>query len=98
MAGITFPTNQAILSDPNVWIADKAATVHTTPHSQGMKYKKEATADDAITVGNGNREPALHITSITGMICNKHGNELNQTKLTEVTHLPSGKFNLFSLT
>jgi hypothetical protein len=42
-----------------------------------MKEKKEATDDDAITVGNGSKEPASHIASITGMICDKHGNELN---------------------
>jgi hypothetical protein len=31
-------------------------------------------------------------------MCDKHGTELGTTKLTEVTYLPSGKFNLFSLT
>jgi hypothetical protein len=98
MAGITFPTYQTVLSDPNVWIANTAATVHTTHYSQGMKKNKEATTEDAITAGNGNREPALQIASINGTICNKHRNKLNQTKLTEVTHLPSEKFNLFSLT
>jgi hypothetical protein len=88
MAGSTFPTNHKILIDPNVGITDTAATVHTTPYSQGMKNCKKATEDDAITVGNGSKESASQIANITGTICDKEGNELNRTQLTEVTHLP----------
>jgi hypothetical protein len=40
---------------------------------------------------------AVKIGKISGMICDKHGNELNASILTEVTHLPEGKFNLFSV-
>ncbi len=98
MAGITFPKDHKILSDPNVQITDTAATVQTTPHSFGMSDGKKATGDDSITVGNGDKEPAPQIASITEMICDKHGNELKMIKLMAVTHLPPGKFNLFSLT
>jgi hypothetical protein len=98
LAGISFPQDHKILSDSNVWIADTAATVHTTPHNLGMCDAESATANDAITVGNGNKEPASKIANIIGMICDKEGHELHRTKLHEVTHLPSGKFNLFSLT
>jgi hypothetical protein len=98
LTGMTFPLDQQILSDPNVWIADSAATVHTTPHSVGMSDGQEATARDSITVGNGAKEQASQIASIEGAVCDKYGNELSRTKLTDVTHLPSGKFNLFSLT
>jgi hypothetical protein len=30
--------------------------------------------------------------------CNKHGHELGTLELQEVTHLPNGKFNMFSIT
>ena len=42
LCGMTFPDDQAILTDPNVWIADTAATVHNTPHSLGMTYLRDA--------------------------------------------------------
>jgi hypothetical protein len=36
LCGMTFPKDVGFLNDPNVWIADTAATVHMTPHSQGI--------------------------------------------------------------
>jgi hypothetical protein len=35
LCGLTFPTAQKILSDPNVWIADSAETTHSTGHMEG---------------------------------------------------------------
>jgi hypothetical protein len=35
LCGMTFPQNQDLLLDPNVWIVDTAATVHTSAHKQG---------------------------------------------------------------
>jgi hypothetical protein len=84
--------------DPNIWIADTAATVHMTPHEIGMFEVKEAKAEDAIAVGNGSNEKAEKVASISGTLHDKHGKERNQAALQDVTHLPSGKFNLFSLT
>ena len=83
--GLTFPTDQSFLSDPNVWIADTAATVHTTPHSQGAVNKRDATREDSITVGNGSSESASKIADIPGIMCDKHGNEKNQGTLKDVT-------------
>ncbi len=40
--GMTFPLQQDILDDPNVWIADSAATVQSTPHSSNLINVKEA--------------------------------------------------------
>jgi hypothetical protein len=40
-----------LLSDPNIWIADSAATVHTTPHNIGMTNIRKAGKEDGITVG-----------------------------------------------
>ena len=39
----------------------------------------------------------MRVASVTGTICDKHGNKLGRLELTDVTHLPNGKFNLFSL-
>jgi len=34
--GMVFSDNAQMLNDPNVWIGDTAATVHTTPHKIGL--------------------------------------------------------------
>ena len=62
-----FPVDSKMLSDPNVWIADSGATVHTTLYATGMHKVREATADDSVTVGNSTNIKALRIASITGM-------------------------------
>jgi hypothetical protein len=60
---MSFPTDQSMLMDPNGWIANTAATAHTTPHVVGMSNSKQATSEDSIMVGNGAKEQALKITS-----------------------------------
>ena len=90
MAGITFPNKQSYLSDPSVWIADTAATVHTTPHSYGAINKRKATREDSITVGSGESESVSMLTDIPGTMCDKYGNELKQGTLKNVTLLPMG--------
>jgi hypothetical protein len=61
---MTFPGDQKMLTDPNVWIADTAVMVHTTPYATGMHKIKEATANDAITVGKGINEKALCVAKV----------------------------------
>jgi hypothetical protein len=94
----TFPPNQDLLKDPNIWIADSAATVHTTAHKQGFHTLTEATDADSITMGNGIAEKASLVGKITGTMCNHNGMELGSATLADVVHLPTGQFNLFSLT
>jgi hypothetical protein len=94
-----FPKNQKFLDNPNVWIGDTGASVHhMTPHRSGMHNVKKAKHVDAITMGNGKSEDAAVIGSIDGRLCNKHGNVLNGATISDVTHLPKGKYNLFSIT
>jgi hypothetical protein len=38
------------------------------------------------------------IGNISGRVCDKNGNVLNDAKITDVTHLPEAKYNLFSIT
>ena len=61
LCGITrfaFPQSQDMLQDANIWIADSAATVHTTAHKRGIHSLKAATDADSITMGNGIAEQA----------------------------------------
>ena len=98
LCGLTFPEETGLLTDPNVWIADTAATVHMTPHKIGISNIRKATGADSITMGNGNQEKAAQLADIVGMMCDKFGNEIGQAKLQDVTILPTGKYNLFSVT
>jgi hypothetical protein len=43
--------------DPNIWVADTASTVHSTPHEIGMTNVREVTKDEAAVVAaNGAAE------------------------------------------
>ena len=42
MSSMTFPAKLGLLDDPNVWIADTGATVHSTSHASGMVDIKKA--------------------------------------------------------
>ena len=97
LVNLSFPHHTMLLSDPNVWLADMAATVHTTPHRIGLIATKGATAGDSITVGNGTRIAASVVGDISGIMCDQYGVEIGPGKLHEVSHLPDGKFNLFSV-
>ena len=98
LCALTFPEEQGLLDDPNVWIADTAATVHMTPYRNGISNVRKATGADSITMGNGNQEKAAEVADIVGTMCDKFGNEIGTAKLSDVTILPTGKYNLFSVT
>jgi hypothetical protein len=94
---LSLPTSQHILNDPDVFIADSAASVHTSPHNVGMQNFRAATEADDITVANGDTESAKKIADLKGTRCDKHGNAVEEFEMTDITLLPGGKFNLFSL-
>ena len=98
LAGISFPATKALLTDPNVFIADSGSTVHSTRYMMGMKNAKKGTEDDAITMGNGAREGTEMIGDLQGTMCDKEGKELGPATLTDVAYMPTSKFNLFSTT
>jgi hypothetical protein len=55
LCGVTkflFPQSQDLLLDPNIWILDLAATVHTTAHKQGFHILEKATEADLIMMGS----------------------------------------------
>jgi hypothetical protein len=93
-----FPKNQKFRDNPNMWIGDTGACVHMTPHRGGMHHVKKAEQVDAITMDRGKSEDAAVIRNIDGRLCDKNGNVLNDAKISDVTHLPKGKYNLFSIT
>jgi hypothetical protein len=96
---LTFPINDSkLLLDPNIWIADTAASVHMTAHQQGLIDIHTATNDATIMMGNGNSDSATVIETLPGTVCDQYENELNKVAIENVSYLPKGTFNLFSLT
>ena len=74
LAGLEFPKTAKLLSDPNIWIADSAATVHATTSEFGtvpILGKNDENRADSITMGSGASESVSKIANIPGVICDK---------------------------
>jgi len=99
MHGMEFPQQAKLLQDSNVWIADPGATVHSSPYTkQGMENIQKLQTTDVITMGNGKNEKAARIGNIKFTMCNKQGEMLRTGMIRDLVHLPTGYFNLFSVT
>ena len=94
---MSFPNSQGLLHDPSIWIADSAASMHMTPYEEGMTNVKD-NKGGGITVGSGEVIVAKKRGDIPCELCDKHGNVLMATKITEVALIKNTPFNLFSLT
>lgn len=93
-----FPSAAAILNDPNVWVADTAASTHMTPFDDGMVNKRKAVDSDSIRMGNKQVEKTSDIGDIYGTLHDKHGNRYSsKVGMKDVSYVPSAGYNLFSL-
>jgi hypothetical protein len=95
LSNVGISCDAKILTDPNVWIADTGATIHSSPHEWRMQNKR--IDDSGITVRNDVTEKPSVTADIAGIICDKNGTRLQETVLTEVALLSNGQFNLFSV-
>lgn len=97
LVGMEFPDNMRLLNDPNIWIGDTAASVHTSPYQHGMTLEGNTVNNGSITVVNGITEKTAMYGNISGTVCNKQGAKVGRAKLTHVAYSPNMKFNLCSL-
>jgi hypothetical protein len=74
LCAIKFPNSMKLLLDPNVWIADTGATVHTTPNSSAMIKKSERNGNDSVTMGNGKSETTEWYGDLPVTLCAMEGN------------------------
>ena len=95
---IEFPSDQGMLLDPNVWIADTGATVHMTSSRRGMIKRVKAGSEDTVTMANGMADGAESVVNICGTVCNKEGKPDKEVVLHDVSYMSKGRFNLFSVT
>jgi hypothetical protein len=94
-SNMAFPDNQKLLTHPNFWIADSAATVHMTPHRQSALNIRPM--NQTITMGNQQVVASNEVADFHGRMCNKYGEDLSKGKMTGVALMKSG-YNLFSVT
>jgi hypothetical protein len=90
------PEHEDLLANHNIWIGDTAATVHMTPHNDGMTNVTNMSGH--ITVGNGQTMKTTKTGNIMFEIKNKKDNTTKSGLLTDVCLTKSSPFNLFSLT
>jgi Reverse transcriptase (RNA-dependent DNA polymerase)/Zinc knuckle len=87
--------NEDMMNDPDIWIADTAATVHMTSHRQGLVNLRKVNDGDNITMGNGTQEKIEEIADVIGSV--KIGTSNISVRIHDVTIIKNGRFNLFSL-
>jgi hypothetical protein len=98
LCAMKFPNDMRLLLDPNVWIADTSATVHSTPNSSVMIKKSDRNGNNSVTMGNGKSESTEWYGDLPVTLCVMEGNTKGDSKMTHVAYMPTSKFNLFSLT
>ena len=99
LSALSFPKTLKLLEDPNIWIADTAATCDSTPHNVGAVNVRQATNNDSgVIYGDGKSNKTTTLFDLRGTLTDNNGNELQQVKLHNVRHVPTAMFNLFSLT
>jgi hypothetical protein len=96
LMAMSFPKDLSILEDPNVWIADTAATCDSTPHCQGAVNLRKG--NRGVIFGNGKNNEAATTFDLPGVITDQFGNEVIAATLRNVKHVQSAKFDLFSIT
>jgi hypothetical protein len=86
------------LTDPNIWIADTGATVHSTANMASANNWEPDTSKTVVVMDNGKNEKVTKIGKVKGIAKDK--DEINQGNivLLDVMILPNGKYNLISVT
>ena len=95
---LTFAQGVEILKDPNIWIADTGASTHSTPHDYGLINRRNAHESESVTMGVGAAVKPKQVGDIIGTQYDKYGNQSLKGKMTEVSVIPGGNYNMYSLT
>jgi hypothetical protein len=77
-------------------IADTAASLHATANKAGLQDINKTRTTIMMSIGN--TETTTEPGTLKGTICDQHRNELNKAMIENVSYLPNGTFNLFSIT
>jgi hypothetical protein len=89
-------TSMDMLKRTDLWISDSGASNHVTFCDKGCRKKRIATGSTHGIVGN-----SVLPKSDLGIPCvhfDKDGAQVGEVLIADVSHLPEGNFNLFSVT
>jgi hypothetical protein len=86
-----------MLKRTDIWIADSGASNHVTFSDTGCRNKRNATGLTHGIVGNSVL-PKCKLDIPCCVHFNKDGAQVGEVIITDVSHLPEGNFNLFSVT
>ncbi len=89
-------TTMDMLKRSDMWIADSGASNHVTFSDKGCRNKRNSTGLAHGIVGNSVL-PKCEL-DIPCVYFDKDGAQLEEVIITDVSHLPKGNFNLFSVT
>jgi hypothetical protein len=95
LLGLAENEGEGLLEDPDLWIADTAATVHMTPYRSDLTNLQKLEECNLITMGNGLQEEMKEVADVIGTISN-NGKEMS-VRIQDVTILSNGRINLFSI-
>ena len=98
MKVMTVPNTMNILNNPNVVIGDSGASNHSTQYGEGIINRKKGNSRDSVMVRSGRVINATVVGDLPGTICDKHGTEIGDAIIQEITHYPNMRCNVFSVT
>jgi hypothetical protein len=85
-----------MLTGPNLFIFDSAATRHVTNSSEAMTGLRKATESDNMCLSNQSEGAVAQIGTLKGTLSGKNGSNKHAVSMSEVAVMPGG-FNLFSM-
>ena len=92
-----FPDNLGLFDDPNIFVADSAATQHVSKTLLAMtKVRKAGSECDSITA-NSTVAHAENHGAMNMIICDNQGTELRPMGVEQIVHSPDAPFNLISI-
>ena len=71
---LTFAKGVGILKNPNIWIVDMGASMHSTPHAWGITNGREAYDSEKVTMEAGKSVKPNQVGDIVGQQYDQHGN------------------------
>jgi hypothetical protein len=89
---------ETTLMDPNIWIADTGATVHSTSNVKLAQDWKQETNNTVFVMGNGQKEEVTKTGKVTATVKNCQEGFQGNITLSVVMFLSNGCYNLISIT
>mmetsp|Transcript_2251 Transcript_2251/g.5079 ORF Transcript_2251/g.5079 Transcript_2251/m.5079 type:complete len:542 (+) Transcript_2251:775-2400(+) len=91
------PDISELLKDPNFWIADSGASVHSTPHLDKLENTVKIEAGRVVAMADGELAVIMGEGEAPGLLCDAFGEPQVEVRLTTVKGLPWTTYNAVSI-